>query len=83
MTELFWKKKGTMTGVVAIAASLAGIIMPLVTGLMAETGNISIIFIFDAVLSAIGFLAASIVFYRYGKVKNSGTAVEVLNKKIR
>lgn len=68
MTELFWQKKGRVTGVVATAAGLAAVVMPLATGLLSKTGNISIIFIFDAFLAVIGFLAAGFVYYRYGKV---------------
>ncbi|OMP68099.1 MFS transporter [Domibacillus epiphyticus] len=68
MTELFWQKKGTVTGIVATAAGLASIVMPLVTGMLSETGNIAIIFIFDAFLAVIGLVSAAFVYYRYGKV---------------
>lgn len=68
MTELFWQKKGRVTGVVATAAGLAAVVMPLATGLLSKTGNISIIFIFDAFLAVIGFFAALFVYYRYRKV---------------
>ena len=68
MTELFWQKKGRVTGIVATAAGLAAVVMPLLTGLLSKTGNISIIFIFDAFLAVIGFCAALFVYYRYGKV---------------
>ena len=81
MTELFWQKKGRVTGVIATASGLAAVVMPLATGLLSKTGNISIIFIFDAFLAVIGFLAALFVYYRYGKViaKNTGnkTTVEI------
>lgn len=70
ITELFWQKKGTVTGILATAGGLAAIIMPLVTGLLSESGNIAIIFIFDAFLAVIGFLSAVYVYYRYGKVVN-------------
>ncbi|MFF2857839.1 MULTISPECIES: MFS transporter [unclassified Peribacillus] len=72
MTELFWRKKGTVTGIVATAAGLASIVMPLVTGWMSKSGNISIIFIFDAFLSVTGFIAAVYVYYRYGKLISKG-----------
>ncbi|MEY8190349.1 hypothetical protein AB4X15_11935 [Peribacillus simplex] len=49
MTELFWRKKGAVTGIVATAAGLASIVMPLVTDWMSKSGNISIIFIFDPI----------------------------------
>jgi MFS family permease len=74
LTEFFWEKKGTMTGALATAGSIAAIVMPLLTGWLAKSGNISHIFIFDAFLSAIGFIAACYVYYRYKKVF-------VLNKK--
>lgn len=68
MTELFWQKKGRMTGLVATAAGLASVVMPLATGLLSKTGNIAIIFIFDALLAVIGFGAALFVYNRYQKV---------------
>ena len=79
MTELFWRKKGRVTGIIATAAGLAAVVMPLATGLLSKTGNISIIFIFDAFLAVIGFLAAIFVYYRYGKViaKNSGNEMTI------
>ena len=79
ITELFWKKKGRVTGIIATAAGLAAVVMPIATGLLSKTGNISIIFIFDAFLAVIGFLAAIFVYYRYGKVvvKNSGNKMTV------
>jgi MFS family permease len=72
ITELFWRKKGTATGILATAGGLASVVMPLVTGLMSKTGNISIIFIFDAILSVIGLVCALFVFYRYRKLINGG-----------
>lgn len=68
MTELFWQKKGRVTGLIATAAGLASVVMPLLTGLLSKSGNISIIFIFDAFLAVIGFIAAGYVYYRYQKV---------------
>lgn len=68
MTELFWQKKGRVTGLIATAAGLASVVMPLLTGLLSKSGNISIIFIFDAFLAVIGFIAAAYVYYRYQKV---------------
>ncbi|WP_342615772.1 hypothetical protein [Peribacillus frigoritolerans] len=72
MTELFWRKKGAVTGIVATAAGLASIVMPLVTNWMSKSGNISINFIFDAFLSITGFIAAVYVYYRYGKLMVKG-----------
>ncbi|WP_281175908.1 MFS transporter [Domibacillus tundrae] len=80
MTELFWQKKGTVTGIVATAAGLASIVMPLVTGLLSETGNIAIIFIFDAFLAVIGFAAAAFVYYRYGKILNTSKDADAERK---
>ncbi|MFJ8266506.1 MFS transporter [Peribacillus asahii] len=76
MTELFWRKKGTVTGIVATAAGGAAIVMPLVTGLMSKSGKISIIFIFDALLSVIGCITAIFVYYRFGKLTKKGVEKE-------
>ena len=84
MAELFWQKKGRVTGVVATAAGLASVVMPVATGLLSKTGNISIIFIFDAFLAIIGFLAAVYVYYRYGKVidKNAGKVADKVEQTV-
>ncbi len=42
MTELFWKRKGTVTGIVATASSIASIVLPIATGLIAKAGGIAI-----------------------------------------
>lgn len=76
MSELFWQRKGTVTGILATASGIAAILMPIVTGAMAKSGAISIIFVFDGVLSAIGFFAACYVYLRYKKVLN----IRVINK---
>ncbi|MFT8320556.1 MAG: MFS transporter [Bacillus sp. (in: firmicutes)] len=68
MTELFWKKKGSVTGLVATAAGLASVLLPIATGIMSKTGHISIIFIFDSALSIVGVAAAAFVNYRYRKI---------------
>ena len=57
----FLEQKGTVTGIVATAAGLAAILLPLATGLMSKTGHISIIFIFDAMLSVVGMAAAALL----------------------
>lgn len=77
MTELFWNKKGTVTGIVATAAGLAAILLPLATGLMSKTGHISIIFIFDAMLSVVGMAAAAFVNYRYRKILNENRSKQI------
>ncbi|MCR8864675.1 MFS transporter [Priestia megaterium] len=77
MTELFWNKKGTVTGIVATAAGLAAILLPLATGLMSKTGHISIIFIFDAMLSVVGMAAAAFANYRYRKILNKNRREQI------
>lgn len=72
MTELFWQKKGRVTGLIATAAGLASVVMPVVTGLLAKTGNLSNIFIFDGFLAVTGFVAAAFVYQRYEKVFGKG-----------
>ncbi|WP_141432538.1 MFS transporter [Bacillus sp. 03113] len=78
MTELFWKKKGTVTGLVATAAGLASVLLPIATGLMSKTGHISNIFIFDAAISLVGITAAAFVNIRYRKIVKKN-----FNKKLR
>ncbi|KGR84535.1 MFS transporter [Lysinibacillus odysseyi] len=65
MTELFWRKKGTVTGLVATASSIAAVALPIATGLIAKKGDIAHIFIFDGFVAAIGIAAACIVRFRY------------------
>ncbi|CAH0305056.1 Inner membrane transport protein YdiN [Peribacillus simplex] len=73
MTELFWRKKGTVTGIVATASSLASVILPIATGLIAKSGDISHIFLFDCFIATIGILAAAFVHYRYKKLTQHQT----------
>ncbi|MBO1000968.1 MFS transporter [Bacillus sp. SD075] len=73
MTELFWRKKGTVTGIVATASSLASVILPIATGLIAKGGDISHIFLFDCFIATIGILAAAFVYYRYKKLTQHQT----------
>ena len=73
MTELFWRKKGTVTGIVATASSLASVILPIATGLIAKSGDISHIFLFDCFIATIGILAAAFVYYRYKKLTQQQT----------
>lgn len=73
MTELFWRKKGTVTGIVATASSLASVILPIATGLIAKSGDISHIFLFDCFIATIGILAAAFVYYRYKKLTQHQT----------
>lgn len=83
ITELFWKKKGTVTGILATAGGVAAVAMPLITGFMSRTGNISHIFIFDAFLSVIGVVCALYVYNRYKTLVNGQTLpnhTEVIKK---
>ncbi|MED3691255.1 MFS transporter [Peribacillus butanolivorans] len=68
MAELFWKKKGTVTGIVSTASSLASVVLPIATGLIAKSGDISHIFLFDCFIATLGILAAVFVNYRYKKL---------------
>jgi MFS family permease len=70
MTELFSEKKGTVTGIVATASSVASIILPIVTGLIAKNGDMANIFLFDCFMAIIGIIAAAFVNYRYNKLTN-------------
>lgn len=65
MTELFWRKKGTVTGLVATASSIAAVALPIATGIIAKRWGIAHIFIFDGFVAAIGIAAACIVRVRY------------------
>ncbi|MEC1550726.1 MFS transporter [Bacillus rugosus] len=68
MTELFWKRKGTVTGIVATASSIASIVLPIATGLIAKAGGIAHIFMFDFCIAVIGTAAAAFLYYRYKKL---------------
>lgn len=78
MAELFWKKKGTVTGIVATASSIASVVLPIATGLIAKKGDISHIFFFDCVIAVIGVLAAAYLNYRYKKLTNHGTSGQTI-----
>ena len=65
MTELFWRKKGTVTGLVATASSVAAVALPIATGLIAKHGDIAHIFMFDGFVALIGIVAACVVRFRY------------------
>ncbi|QCR33313.1 MFS transporter [Lysinibacillus sp. SGAir0095] len=68
MTEMFWMKKGAVTGLVATASSVASVVMPIVTGMIAKSGAINYIFIFDGFVAVIGILAAIFTYIRYNKL---------------
>lgn len=71
MTEMFWMKKGAVTGLVATASSVASVLMPIITGVIAESGAIKYIFIFDGFVAFIGILAAIFIYIRYNKITNN------------
>lgn len=68
MTQLFWSKKGTVTGLVSTASSVAAVVMPLVTGLISKSGAINYIFIFDGFIAMLGILSAVYIFIRYNSL---------------
>ena len=68
MTELFWQRKGAVAGLVATASSIASVLLPLITGMIAKKGAISHIFIFDGILALLGIMAAIYVNYRYAQL---------------
>lgn len=65
MNELFWTRKGTVTGFVSTAASIAAVVMPLATGYIAKSGAIDHIFIFDGFVATIGIIAGIYIFIKY------------------
>ncbi|MEC1978194.1 MFS transporter, partial [Bacillus subtilis] len=58
----------TVPGIVATASSLASILLPIATGLIAKAGGIAHIFIFDFAIAVIGTAAAAFLYYRYKKL---------------
>lgn len=82
MTELFWKKKGRVTGLIATAVGLASVVMPLLTGFLSRSGIISIIFIFDTFLAIVGFVTAGYIYYRYQKVVRKCPHTSTKNNKL-
>lgn len=67
LLELFSKGKGRITSYYSIATSVSVMIIPYITGQL-EKINVSLIFGLNIVLTAIGFVAAIIIRYRYKKV---------------
>jgi len=68
MNELFWTKKGAVTGLVATASSIAAVVMPLATGRIAKSGAIDHIFIFDGFVAVIGMCSGLYIYVRYNKL---------------
>lgn len=79
MTQLFWKRKGAVTGFVSTASSIASVVLPVATGLIAKNGNMEHIFIFDSVVASIGIVAAAFLYYRYQKL----TKPQLRNQHVR
>jgi len=69
MIEIFPGKKGTITGIIYTASSIAGFVAPFVAGIIAQT-NVANIILFDAGITLIGVILAVIVNIRYRKVIN-------------
>ncbi|WP_175072835.1 MFS transporter [Terribacillus sp. AE2B 122] len=79
MTQLFWKKKGAVTGFVSTASSIASVVLPIATGLIAKKGDMEHIFIFDSVVATIGIVSAAFLYYRYQKL----TKPQLRNQHVR
>ncbi|WP_235069825.1 MFS transporter [Turicibacter sp. TJ11] len=70
MSELFPKNKGTITGIVYTASSLASSILPALIGVIASS-NVSNIMLLNIVITAIGVILALIVNIRYNMTMSS------------
>lgn len=68
ITQLFWQKKGTMTGIISTSGSIAVITMPALTGMMATSTSIEAIILLEIVIAVVGFVAAIVVRYRYNQL---------------
>lgn len=65
ITQLFWQKKGTMTGVISTSGSIAVISLPALTGMMANTTSITAIIWLEVAIAVVEIFAALIVMYRF------------------
>lgn len=72
MSELFPANKGTITGVVYTASSLASSILPAVIGIISNS-NVSNIILLNIVVTGIGVVLALIVNIRYNAVVRSSS----------
>lgn len=70
MSELFPKNKGTITGIVYTASSLASSVLPALIGVIASS-NVSNIMLLNIVITAIGVVLALIVNIRYNMTMSS------------
>lgn len=68
MTQFFKENKATTTSYVNIAASLAFILVPIITSSLVEAINISMTLVFDMVIAVLSVLLALFVFMRGKKV---------------
>ncbi|QYG87732.1 MFS transporter [Bacillus atrophaeus] len=68
MAELFPANKGTITSFVNTAASLAFILIPLVTGILSKSAGLTYVFMLDVGIAVISILLALFIGYRYKQV---------------
>ncbi|WFE14962.1 MFS transporter [Bacillus atrophaeus] len=68
MAELFPANKGTITSFVNTAASLAFILIPLVTGILSKSAGLTSVFMLDVGIAVISILLALFIGYRYKQV---------------
>lgn len=66
ITQLFWQKKGTMTGIISTSGSIAVITMPAITGMMAD--NVVSIIWLEIAIAVVGAVAAIVVMFRYNQL---------------
>ncbi|EIM09176.1 YfkL protein, partial [Bacillus atrophaeus C89] len=60
--------KGTITSFVNTAASLAFILIPLVTGILSKSAGLTSVFMLDVGIAVISILLALFIGYRYKQV---------------
>lgn len=70
MSELFPKNKGTITGIVYTASSIASSILPALIGIISNS-NVSNIMLLNIVITAIGVVLALVVNVRYNMTFSS------------
>lgn len=75
LLELFSKGKGRITSYYSIATSVSVMIIPYITGQL-EKVDVSLIFVLNIVLTAIGVVAAVIIRYRYKKIMSEWQAID-------
>ncbi|PAF34031.1 MFS transporter, partial [Terribacillus saccharophilus] len=72
ITQLFWQKKGTMTGIISTSGSIAVISLPALTGVMADTTSITAIIWLEVAIAVVEILAALVVMYRFNLLTRKG-----------